>query len=351
MKIIQLLNAGSPRDVAEEAALLDLIFREWGWQSEIFTCEGREEEDTAAKLQAGKKDVLLWHFCGFPPDKAFLNHPGERNAVILHEFIPQQHHKRYDQEFIEGYRVAEESLCNLLGDCAFAIGHSRTACDRLVELGAQRVRQVPVLVDFDALVSGADRFSEAMFADGARNILFCGEIDPESGLTDLIKTFWYFRNFIAAGEEWRILVAGRQDRCIGCFNDIAHTFLHFGIPQDWIVFADGLDEEQLRAYYRSASVYVSFDKGDLDGAGLLRAIHYGLPVVATAGGAAADILADSDLIIDDLIHSAAAEIIGHIMSDGEWRTRVLASQRKQLAQHHPNTIAFLLKSIFSRFEK
>lgn len=350
MKIIQILDAESPNDVKEEAALLDLIFKEWGWQSEIFISGDEKGRVKPIKLAPNEKDVLLWHFCGSQPDKAILEHPGERNAVILHEFIPHQYHKHYDQEFIDSYRSAENSLVSQLSSCEIAIGHSRAACDRLVELGAKRVRQVPVPVDFSVLDQKSDRFSEGMLTDGTKNILFCGEVDPESGVTDLIKTFWYFRKFIAAGEEWRLLVNGRQDRCIGCFNDIAHAFLHFSIPQDWIVFTGELDEEQLRSYYLSADVYVSFDSGDLDGAALLRAVHFGVPVVASVGGAAADILADSDLIIDDLIHSAAAEIIGRVVNDGEWRAKVLASQKKRLEQFGRNTISFLLKSIFSRFE-
>ena len=328
---------------AAEAAALGRVFAGWGWESAVHVTglEGKPE----GPPEIAADDLLIYHFHNVPPMEELPEHAGGRTVVVLHQLTAPLL-VQICEPLTPRLEQAWEQLRKLAGSCELAIGHSGAACGWLERLGFGRVRRLPFLMDEELSASRPDAVTQKMLEGSGPLLLFAGDVVESANLTDLIKTVWYCRNFGEAGT--RLAIAGAVNLCPAYFAWQRDLVAERDMGEV-VTFLGAVGPEQLRACLEAADIYVQFSGADWTGAGLLAAMRAGVPAIAFAEGAAAEVLGDAGVLLSTTIHSAAADEIQRLAKDAEWRGRVVECQNRRLELLSEAAIAFQLKTLLGRF--
>jgi len=116
-------------------------------------------------------------------------------------------------------------------------------------------------------------------------VLFFGRITPYKGLEYLTAAF---RQVVARGENYRLMIAGRQDRCPEYWNAILDK-IHEDVERGQILLrADFIPDSEVEVYFKAADVLV-LPYRDIYQSGVLFLGHgFGLPVIAADVGSLKD---------------------------------------------------------------
>jgi glycosyltransferase involved in cell wall biosynthesis len=101
---------------------------------------------------------------------------------------------------------------------------------------------------------------------------------------------------------------------------------------DRFIFTGPVPDNELAAYYRAASVYISLSEHEGFCVPLVEAMAADVPVLAYGAGAVPDTLGGAGVQFapKDLEH--AAELLGALAFEEDLRKQVIAGQRRRLAE-------------------
>lgn len=348
-QIVQYLPTSADRWVRSEARLIGGALAGWGW-SVLTLAGGTPEVDTALAELRRTQSLTVIHLTRDAADAALLQVESPE-IVFLHSAVDETMLDLCEEPERGRFRQAGAVARHLVPRAALCIAHCAAGARLLEELGAHRVRTIAPLVDEEFINLTPDRYAQAFVRDGHRCLLTCGDILPGSGSTDALRSGWYFDTFEnRTGQSWRLLLAGRNDRCDGATLAFGDALAAHRIPSEKLCLDGALTDSELRAWFAAAEVYLHFDAGDLHGGAVLAAMRLGIPVVGAAVGAALDLLGDAAPLADRVIHSAIAEHIAFATDDPEWRGKILAAQAARLDVLRSEATLFVLRSLLSRFE-
>jgi D-inositol-3-phosphate glycosyltransferase len=118
-----------------------------------------------------------------------------------------------------------------------------------------------------------------------RTILFFGRITPYKGLEYLIASF---RQVLALRKDYRLIIAGRPDRCEEYWKAILETIQEDVQSGRILLKAEFIPDEETEAYFKAADVVV-LPYRDIYQSGVLFLGHsFGLPVLAADVGSLKD---------------------------------------------------------------
>ncbi len=121
--------------------------------------------------------------------------------------------------------------------------------------------------------------------DGEKVILFFGRITPYKGLEYLIAAF---REVVRQGDGYRLVIAGRPDRCEKYWSDVRDSIRSEVESGQILLQATFIPDEETEVYFKAADVVVLPYK-DIYQSGVLFLGHsFGLPVIASDVGALKD---------------------------------------------------------------
>jgi glycosyltransferase involved in cell wall biosynthesis len=118
---------------------------------------------------------------------------------------------------------------------------------------------------------------------------------------------------------------------------------------DRFVFTGPVPEEDLAAYYGRADVYVSLSEHEGFCVPLVEAMASDVPVLAYAAGAVPETLGGAGVLFAPKDLELAAEMMATLVYDRPVRERVIAGQRKRLADFSAARIEVRLHEVVSQF--
>jgi hypothetical protein len=324
VRLFQYLPASADLYVKEEAAQLQRAVSGWGWSGQIATELGN------ANPQAD--DLLLYHHtASAAPDFSQIREG--RTALILHD-LPDD----------------KQRLAQILPSIELCIAHCEKGCDLLQELGAKRIRQASYLFDSDETAPELDHDLAGQIAEAPRNLFFSGRLDDQINIKHLLMIAWYLSRFIEGSDEhWRLIIEGRADNQKQLQQEIELNTNHFKLDDSFLLVLDELSASQRSTVFAKADAYLTFDQEDFDGAAIHHAVAHQLPVFAASEAAPSDLLGEQ--IIAKPIISQMAEDIHRCTTDSSFKAALLAGQEKRFQTTNFKTTAYVLKSLFSRFNK
>jgi glycosyltransferase involved in cell wall biosynthesis len=105
----------------------------------------------------------------------------------------------------------------------------------------------------------------------------------------------------------------------------------FRFLNDRFVFTGAISDEELAVYYRHAAVYISMSEHEGFCVPLVEAMAADVPVLAYAAAAVPDTLGGAGVQFSPKDLEYAAELLGALAFDDSLRARVIAGQRRRLA--------------------
>lgn len=155
-------------------------------------------------------------------------------------------------------------------------------------------------------------------ADAGVHLLAVGSITPRKGYDVLVEALDGLKDL-----PWRLTIAGDTTRSTAALARLEADIARLGL-QDRISVAGAVSEADLANFYARADVFVLASLFEGYGMVFGEAIAHGLPIVATAVGAAQDIVPqDAGLLVAPGDASGLRDALRQVMADGAMRDRMV----------------------------
>jgi glycosyltransferase involved in cell wall biosynthesis len=294
--------------------------------------------------ESRRGDLTILHFAlPSPMTDALARLPGGR-ILQYHNVTPAAFFAPYDPALFRLALLAREELATLAGRVDLALGVSDYNRRELESLGFARTDVLPLAVDTSRVTGQTERPSlDRMLDDELVNFLFVGRIAPNKKIEDHIKLAEHYKRYIDS--YYRFIFVGRYDAVPRYYSTIRALMSDFRLLDERFVFTGQVPNEELAAYYQHAAVYISLSEHEGFCAPLLEAMAADVPVLAYAAAAVPETLGGAGVQFAPKDLEYAAELLGALAFDDDLRAKVLAGQRRRLADFGDDRITRQLESI------
>lgn len=163
--------------------------------------------------------------------------------------------------------------------------------------------------------------------ENGKYILFVGTLMPRKNLPALIKAFSLInREF----PDMKLVIAGGR----GWFcEEIFRAPLKHEV-QEKVVFTGRVSETELSALYQGAKLYVQPSITEGFGLPILEAMQAGVPVVSSSGGALAEVVGDSGLVVELGVEFASwlGRAMKSVIGSRELQTELVEKGKKRVGE-------------------
>lgn len=263
-------------------------------------------------------DVLIYHFSrGWEPGVSILENTKCRRVIKYHNVTPA--------EFFEGYNGTDAELCRrgrvelefvAQARCDLYLSASAFNMAEMTALGAEPDRSyvVPPFHHIDRLKTiTADTAVLEKFNEPKANILTVGRVAPHKGHLTLLEVFAnYYFNY---NRNSRLLIAGKGGEGHSRYAKLLHQAVHALRLTDAVFFTGEVSDEELKAYYTIADVFVTTSEHEGFCVPLVEAMSMKLPITAFATTAIPETLGDAGLSWPEKDPFLIAESIDAILRD------------------------------------
>jgi L-malate glycosyltransferase len=320
--------------IGDSARRVRGFLRELGHQSDIYALT--VDHDLAGDVRpfddprARTGDVTIFHYA-LPSamTEAFAALPRGR-VLQYHNVTPPQFFANYDAGIFRLATLGRQEIQRLAGRTDVALGDSEFNRRELETFGFDNTGVFPIAVDFERIHASPRRPAlEEMLSDGLPNFLFVGRIVPNKKIEDHIRLAEHYKRYV--GLEYRFICVGKTDGVPRYYNAMRALVAEYRIPEDRFVFTGPVPDEDLVTYYRMADVYLSLSEHEGFGVPLLEAMAADVPVMAYASTAVPDTLGGAGVLFSPKDLECAAELLGELTYNDDFRSRVIDGQRRRLA--------------------
>ena len=234
-----------------------------GHRSDIFALtidddlrgEVRPFDDPAAR--AG--DVTIFHFALVSSMTAAFARLPRGRVLQYHNVTPAHFFAPYDAGVFRLATLSRDDLRSLVGHVDLALGDSEFNRRELEALGFAPTGVFPIAIDTRRITGAAPRPAlDAVLDDGLHNFLFVGRIVPNKKIEDIIRLGEFYKRYV--DEHYRFVFVGRTDGLPRYYAMVRALIAEFQMPADRFVFTGPVPDDDLAAYYRHASVYLSLSE-------------------------------------------------------------------------------------------
>jgi L-malate glycosyltransferase len=309
----------------------------------------REEVRPFGDSAARAGDVTILHFAvPSPMTEAFARLPGGR-VLQYHNVTPARFWAPYDPGIFRLAVHARRELASLAGRTDVALGDSEYNRRELESLGFTETGVFPIAVDLDRIVRARPiPVLDEWLNDGLTTFLFVGRMVPNKCIEDIIRLAEHYKRYVDA--YYRFVFVGRYEGVPRYYHMLRAFIGQLGWLPDRYIFTGPVPDDELAAYYRGASVYISMSEHEGFCVPLLEAMAADLPVLAYSCTAIPDTLGGAGVQFAPKDFEHAAELLGMLAFDDGVRARVIEGQRRRLAHFSNGRIEDDLKRLVGRFQ-
>ena len=332
--------------IGDSARRVRDILRRSGHTSDLFALtmddELRQDVRAFADPAARRGDVTIFHFAlPSPMTAAFASLDGAR-VLQYHNITPAAFFAPYDPTLFRLAALGREELRSLAGQVDLALGDSDFNRRELEEMGFAPTGVMPIAVNTERITAAPRRPAlEKILGDGLINILFVGRIVPNKRIEDHIRLAELYKRYVDS--YYRFIFVGRYDGLPAYYAQVRALIAEFQMLPDRFWFTGPVADDDLAAFYRWADVYVSLSEHEGFCVPLVEAMAADVPVLAYAAGAVPETLGGAGVLFEPKDLELAAEMLGTLVYDRAVRDRVIAGQRRRLADFAPARIEQRLK--------
>ena len=165
---------------------------------------------------------------------------------------------------------------------------------------------LPIVLDLDSYRAPASPVVRRLYDDGRTNILFVGRIIPNKKIDDLIRVFALYQRLF--DRQSRLLLVGDY-RGHEKYYDRLQELIAAARHAEEVVFTGQVDDDELRAAYASADLFLCLSEHEGFCVPLLEAMAFGVPVVAYDAGAVRETLRGGGVLLRDKEPAAVAALV------------------------------------------
>ncbi len=329
----QLLPSLEPEDAIGNYALaLRGFLRRMGFDSRIFVytpapgCPEDARSFWEHRRYSSPENLLIFHTAiGSPLAEYFAAVP-DKKILVHHNVTPARFFAPWDREVAYLAHLARNQLKLTAPLAAAAVADSPYNREELLDLGSPDPEVIPLIFDWERLAGPADPEIIDRYRDGKTNILFVGRVAPNKKQEDLIRVFYYYKR--DCDPSARLILVGEDNRFPVYRRALQKLVRDLGLSD--VVFAGKVSLSRLRAYYRTASLFLCLSEHEGLGVPLVESLYYRVPIVAYAAAAVPSTLSGAGILVKEKDPPRLAALLRRVLSDGPLREAVLESQDRRL---------------------
>ena len=333
--------------ISNEALVLRDLFRAWGRESDIF-CEQRRilpelrglaRDISDARSAVRPDDIVLLHLSiGSVVNDVFAELKC-RKAILYHNITPAEYFRGVQEQIARLLALGREQAKKLANAAAVVMADSAFNAQELESWGYPRVQILPLVLDLNWTDGKPDRAVSRKFDRTLVNVLFVGRCVPNKKLEDALAAFQYFQRSV---EPFSRFIH------VGSFAGVEryHAILQSSIRRmnlENVCLVGGARQEELLAYYRSASVFLCMSEHEGFCIPIIEAMATDVPVLAFAAGAVPETMDGTGVLFREKRFELVAEMMGRLAHDAAFREAVLRGQRERIARYKSRDLGNELK--------
>ncbi|MCX6549495.1 MAG: glycosyltransferase [Acidobacteria bacterium] len=353
MVVNQWLAAAHRGDaIGDSARRVRDLLRAQGHESHVFALtideDMREEARPFTDPAARTGEMTILHFALPSPMTAALASLPRGRVLQYHNITPAHFFAPYDPGSFRLAVLARRDLAWLAGRVDLALGDSEYNRQELEGLGFPDTGVFPIAVNVDRIVHARPVPAlERWLNDGLTNFLFVGRMAPNKKIEDIVRLAEHYKRYVDA--HYRFLFVGRYEGMPRYYNMVRALIADLGWLPDRFLFTGPVPDDELAAYYRSASVYISMSEHEGFGVPLVEAMAADLPVLAYSCTAIPDTLGGAGVQFAPKDFESAAELLASLAFDDRVRADVIAGQRRRLGSFLGDRMDRELRQLVGRF--
>lgn len=336
--------------IGHEVLGIQQVLRGAGYDSEIFveTADRRLEHltcDYRDLPEASHPDNLLIHHfsIGSRASRVAYALP-DRMALVYHNITPPEFFVDVHPLLVQLCYLGRRELAVYANRVDLALGDSEYNRAELDALGFPLTGVLPVVPNF-AHLAGAPNFMQAgAFDDEWVNVLFVGRMIPNKRIEDVIRAFHAYKRWF--NPRSRLLLVGSHggfERYLAMLHDFVAR-----IGAADIHLLGHVSNEELRAYYEVADVFLCASEHEGFCVPLMEAFHMGVPVLAYAATAVPATMDGGGILYHRKDPLEIAALVDAVVTDADLRERVLDAQDAALARLLGRDFAGMLMGFVER---
>lgn len=334
-RVHQLLAALSYGDaIGNEALVIQGHLRRAGFESDIFAERVHPRMAHLARPLweyaevSSPETVCLFHFSIGSAAGRLIYHAPDRLVSIYHNITPAHHFLGFHPHLAGLCYHGRRELAAFAPRTELALGDSEFNRKELEESGYARTGVLPIVLDLSAYQAPPSPVIRRLYHDDRTNLLFVGRIIPNKKIDDLIRVFACYQRYV--NPRSRLLLVG-DHRGHEKYYDRLQELVR-DLRLDEVVFSGHVDDDDLRAYYSAADLFLCLSEHEGFCVPLLEAMSFGLPVLAYDAGAVRETLRGGGLLLTDKTPLTVAELVHDVLSNPGLRQTVLTTQERALAE-------------------
>jgi glycosyltransferase involved in cell wall biosynthesis len=275
-------------------------------------------------------DLTIFHYALPSPMTAAFASLSSGKVLQYHNVTPARYFSAYDPALFRLASLGREELRTLVGHVDVALGDSNYNRQELEAMGFGPTGVFPIAVDTARVTRPVHRPAlESILDDGLVNFLFVGRVAPNKKIEDHILLAELYKRNVDA--YYRFIFVGRYDVVPRYYSMIRALMTELRLLNDRFIFTGAIPDEELAIYYRHAAVYISLSEHEGFCVPLVEAMAAGVPVLAYSAAAVPDTLGGAGVQFAPKDLEYASELLGALAFDDDLRDRVIAGQRRRLA--------------------
>ncbi|MHB1426537.1 MAG: glycosyltransferase family 4 protein [Gemmataceae bacterium] len=282
--------------------------------------------------------LILHHAIGWPHAVPLIAQSNCRRVVKYHNVTPAHFYESLDADYAELCRQGRVQLREIIAhNCDLYLADSPFNHQDLLELGAHPRRCVvlPPFNDLENLLKiEPDPECLRDYGDGRANLLFVGRRAPNKGHRLLLDAFAVYHHRRDANS--RLILIGRgEPRQEKYTQSLREQAWRLGL-QGHVIFADSVSNAELKALYRSASVFVLASEHEGFCVPMVEAMALQVPIVAYGVAAVPHTVGDAGLVWDEPDPFLLAQSIDTVVRDAAVRRQLTERGRRRYQELFAN---------------
>jgi len=337
--------------IGDSARRVEALLRGLGFESHLYAMTIDEDlRDVVRPFdhpEARSGDVTIFHFALPSPMTPQFAGLARGRVLQYHNITPAHFFARYDTNLFRLARLGRQDLATLVGRVDLALGDSEYNRRELEQMGFQPTDVMPIAVDTARITETPTRPAlEQILDDGLDNFLFVGRIVPNKKIEDYVRLAEQYKRYVNA--DYRFVFVGRHDGVPRYYAAVRALLAEFDLPPDRFIFTGPVPDADLATYFRMARVYISLSEHEGFCVPLLEAMAADVPVLAYGAAAVPDTLGGAGMQFFPKDLEYAAELLGVLAFDEDVRAKIIAGQRRRLADFGDERVGRELQAIVAR---
>lgn len=328
-RVFQLLPVLYQGDgVGNDALALDQILKELGYHTKIYaiTIDKRINTNIAEKIDkfplVNEEDIIIYHFSIGSELSEFIMRIPALKIMIYHNITPANFFEHYSIADTEACYKGREDLCKLKNTINYCLAVSEYNKRELINVGYKcKIDILPILIPFEDYKQKPNMQVIRKYDDSWTNILFVGRIAPNKKQEDLIKTFYYYKNYINPNSRLFLVGSNSIERY---YNRLCKYVEQLQLSD--VYFTGHTSFDEMLAYYHIADVFLCMSEHEGFCIPLIEAMYFQVPIIAYNATAVTETLGQAGLTVDNKDGIIAAEMIALLDKDFELRKMVIEKQ-------------------------